>query len=94
MEYQEYLQSAEWAAVKFLVRGRSGGWCEWCRARGRRRHAVNVHHLTYKNLYNEAEHLEDVVHLCRWHHLRAHGRHEARLPGVIVALILLWWLPY
>jgi hypothetical protein len=85
--YRRYLQSAAWRAKCFLVRQRSGGWCERCRARGRRSRASDVHHLTYVRLFDE--HLTDLEHLCRDCHRRAHGRGGGALRKAAAWVILL-----
>lgn len=68
--YEGYLQSAHWRHVRGLALARDGYRCRQCRAR----HGLQVHHLTYRHLWHEEEHLEDLRTLCRRCHRRAHGR--------------------
>src|SRR6266536_1144260 len=73
--YQEYLLSDEWEKRRNAVLERARFGCEeicseesgWPRCRNR---ADDVHHLTYKNIFNEP--LEDLVALCRECHKKRH----------------------
>lgn len=68
--YQSYIASNLWRQTRRLALHRDGYQCRVCRSRRR----LQVHHLTYKHLGNEANHLEDLKTLCRTCHRRAHGR--------------------
>lgn len=68
--YQRYLCTAHWRAVRGMALCRDGYRCRAC---GTTR-ALQVHHLTYKHLGHEQDHLEDLKTLCRRCHRRAHGR--------------------
>ena len=59
---EEYYQSEEWKIVRAFALQRSGNRCEWCGASG----VLEVHHLTYDNLYSEKP--EDLQVLCKKHH--------------------------
>jgi 5-methylcytosine-specific restriction endonuclease McrA len=65
--YQNYLQTPQWRLKRRLVLERSEGRCEGCRACA----ATEVHHLTYKHVFNEL--LFELVALCRECHERAHS---------------------
>ena len=67
-KYIDYIKSKEWKKVRlglFKLRGKK---CEKC---GQTK-LIHVHHLTYKNLFNEKP--EDLQILCKKHHEDAHGR--------------------
>ncbi len=66
-KYHKYLLSDEWAQIKidlFEVRGRK---CERCGSKSN----IQVHHLTYKNIFNEEP--EDLEVVCRKCHKLEHG---------------------
>lgn len=67
-EYKKYLNSDEWKAIAKKVKDRDGNKCAYCLSENN----LNVHHLTYKHIYHEDEHLEDLVTLCESHHLGYH----------------------
>jgi len=69
LSYRAYLFTPEWKAIRKQVIARDGGKCQAC-ARTQR---LNVHHLTYAHIFEEAGHLEDLVTLCRTCHEDAHG---------------------
>jgi 5-methylcytosine-specific restriction endonuclease McrA len=66
-KYQVYLSSYEWKEKRKLVLARDNNLCQECKVKP----AEDVHHLTYKNLYDEP--LEDLQSLCRTCHSTAHG---------------------
>jgi hypothetical protein len=66
-QYHKYLASREWGLKKRAIKERSGGICERCHNAP----MENVHHLTYKRLYNEP--LEDLQGLCRACHVFESG---------------------
>lgn len=69
-KYQAYIKSPEWKAVAFKVRERD----KVCRCCGRTedQEVLTVHHSTYRNLYNEGEHLEELILLCKRCHIAIH----------------------
>jgi hypothetical protein len=84
-EYRRYRHSPHWQAKGQEIRQRSGGRCEHVTYDGPEalRHkliysgahrcelpADDVHHLTYERLGGERA--EDLIHLCRRHHLMMH----------------------
>lgn len=69
-DYEAYIQSPHWRAVRGLALKRDGYRCTRCAGR----YSLQVHHLTYKHLGHEERHLEDLRTLCRTCHRRAHGR--------------------
>jgi hypothetical protein len=57
-DYNRYLTSAKWADKRARVLERDNYLCQACR----RRTATQVHHLTYKNVFDEP--LFDLVAIC------------------------------
>jgi len=57
--YEDYLRSPEWRAKCDLVFERDGYRCATCGSE----HDLEVHHKTYKHLFNEP--LEDLITLCK-----------------------------
>jgi len=62
----KYLASPKWQQLKMHVKLRDGFHCKKCNSK----HKLEVHHITYQNL--GAEHLEDLVTLCRTCHGKLH----------------------
>jgi hypothetical protein len=65
--YNEYLKSPTWAERRGRVLQRAKGICEGCSDRP----AVQVHHLTYKHVFEEF--LFELVAVCDDCHKRLHG---------------------
>jgi len=69
MNYQQYLKSSQWKALRQQAILRSGGKCELC---GSRKHLV-VHHTKYPKVLGE-EHLDTLQCLCEdCHNVKCHG---------------------
>ncbi len=66
-KYQKYLLSEEWAMVRADMIMLNDGKCEECGSRKN----LQVHHLTYKNLFHEEP--GDLALLCSTCHMAAHG---------------------
>lgn len=66
VDYQKYLQSAEWKELRRQVILRAKGTCERCKEWP----VVNVHHLTYERLGKEL--LEDLLGVCTKCHREFH----------------------
>ena len=80
-KYLSYLQSKEWAEIKadiLIIRGEK---CERCGTKYKRPSSLHLHHLTYKNLYNEEP--EDLELLCQKCHKREH--YKPKKKKVVVA---------
>ena len=73
-EYERYMGSTAWRALRRRVVARDQGRCVGCGARG----ALQVHHLTYQRLGHED--LADLVTLCAGCHEQWH-RHVKRETG-------------
>ena len=63
MEYNNYLMSNKWNKIRYSVYERDHFCCKYC---GKKFsiNKLNAHHLTYKHVYHEEDHLEDLVTLC------------------------------
>ena len=70
--YQRYLQSDAWKAKRKAVLQASGFRCRRCGAP-----ATEVHHETYKRIYNER--MSDLTALCSKCHEAAHSK-KIRIP--------------
>lgn len=66
MKYNTYIQSKHWLQTRIdILTNRPK--CERCGSK----HKLQVHHLTYKNIYNENP--EDLEVLCAKCHMQEHG---------------------
>lgn len=65
-KYREYLNSEKWKMKRTDVLIRDNHLCQECNNKP----AIDVHHKTYENLYNEP--LEDLISLCRECHTEIH----------------------
>ena len=65
-KYYTYLKSNEWLQIKLDLYELRGKQCEVCESKRN----VQVHHLTYKNVFNEEP--EDLILLCRKCHEKEH----------------------
>ena len=66
--YENFLKSKYWREVKKLVLKRDKYKCIICGSSKE----LNIHHSSYKNHFNEHNHLEDLDTLCRKHHQEYH----------------------
>lgn len=76
-EYNKYLATPQWQKKRSLVMKRCGGVCEGCGIQP----ATEVHHLTYKHVYDEF--LFELVGVCRMCHDRIHSDDQSLSQGVI-----------
>ena len=67
-KYVEYLKSNEWLIIRQLKIKQADKKCEYCGSRRR----LRIHHLTYKHIYNEFYHLEDLIVVCDACHKAIH----------------------
>lgn len=67
-KYENFLQTIYWKNVRKLVLERDGYACTKCGSEG----PLHIHHLTYVNHFNELEHLEDLITLCKECHRNIH----------------------
>jgi 5-methylcytosine-specific restriction endonuclease McrA len=66
-KYKAYLKSDKWKAKRKEVLERDDYTCQECGFR-----AWQVHHLTYKNIFNEP--LEDLISICGDCHRDIHNK--------------------
>lgn len=69
IKYKRYLKSSRWKAKRWIVLQRDNFICSKCK----RKHRLQIHHLTYKNVFHEP--LRDLVTLCRLCHKKQHKRY-------------------
>ena|SRR5215469_6266112 len=69
--YDWYRVSPSWHERRKWILKRANGVCEKCR----KRPATEVHHLTYKRVFNED--MADLIALCRQCHAEIHWRQPA-----------------
>lgn len=67
-EYQTYLESEKWARLRERVLRRDKYLCQECR----KCEATQVHHKTYKRIFNEP--MRDLVSVCKICHKAIHAR--------------------
>jgi len=75
-KYHKYLRSEEWAKIKTDLIILNDGKCEECGSRKN----LQVHHLTYKNLFHEEP--GDLVLLCGKCHMAVHGIAREKKPAI------------
>jgi 5-methylcytosine-specific restriction endonuclease McrA len=66
-QYQTYLNSIKWKSKRLKVLQRAKFRCEQCKSR----QATQVHHKTYKRIFNEP--LSDLLAVCAPCHRKIHG---------------------
>jgi 5-methylcytosine-specific restriction endonuclease McrA len=66
--YFTFLRSRYWAYIKKRVLKRDKNMCKKCGYKS----GLQVHHKTYKNHFNEHNHLGDLITLCRNCHKAEH----------------------
>ena len=67
--YNNYLSSQEWKTIASFVKLRDDE-CIDCGSLS----SLEVHHLTYNNVFDEAHHLDDLITLCRVCHSKRHDK--------------------
>lgn len=78
--YSFFLETKYWKWVRRLVIKRDGNKCTKCLSKIN----LQVHHLSYKNHFNEHNHLEDLVTLCVTCHDNCHSIPEiAHLKAIM-----------
>jgi len=71
-KYKAYLLSDEWKAKREIVLKRDKYKCRACGSTKK----LNVHHLTYKNIFNENP--KELLTLCEHHHRLIHERYTVK----------------
>lgn len=77
MDYKEYLQSDDWKAIAQERMKIDGYRCCMCGCRGTMTNRLEIHHLTYRNLYHERPY-EDLLTLCHVCHKSVHRMMERK----------------
>lgn len=73
-KYKRYLQSDKWHWIANKRMEIDGYCCTACGCRGTTNNPLEVHHLSYKNLYHEETRIyEDLVTLCHVCHKQLHN---------------------
>ena len=67
--YKKFLKGRYWSYVKNLVYKRDGKLCSRCPSST----YLQIHHTTYNNHFNEHNHLEDLIILCKDCHEKEHN---------------------
>ena len=71
--YEDYLKTDDWKKKRHLVMARDKQTCQACLEES----AIEVHHLTYDQIFNE--YLFDLVSVCRKCHERLHSKKIAAI---------------
>jgi len=69
-EYYNYLKTTEWSNISKMVIKRDNNKCTKCGGT----YTLQAHHMHYKNIFNEMEHLEDLITLCKICHTQVHSK--------------------
>lgn len=80
-KYKEYLKSKKWLDKKKKVLKRDNYKCTKCQSGNRQ---LEVHHLTYDNIYNESS--SDLVTLCDRCHKMEHNIQEPKIIDTLVTI--------
>ena len=73
-KYLEYLNSKKWHEIASKRMSIDNLTCQCCGSRGTANNPLEVHHLSYKNLYHEENRIyEDLVTLCHSCHKGTHS---------------------
>ena len=83
LKYLAYLKSSLWISIKLDLIQMRGCKCELCED-VRTINILNIHHITYKNLYNEFT--EDLIILCPKCHMYQHGLLKVKKIKIIKKL--------
>lgn len=66
-DYNKYLKTKKWNKISNKIKKRDK-LCKKCFSSKN----LNVHHLTYKHIFNEENHLKDLILLCNECHNKIH----------------------
>jgi hypothetical protein len=67
--YRKYLRSPEWREISKAVKERDNNKCQECEATKK----LHVHHTTYDHIFDEWDHMHELVTLCSDCHDIKHG---------------------
>lgn len=68
-KYKVYLLSDKWKTIKNKILAKYNNRCVFCGSDNK----LQVHHLSYKHIYDEGNHLEDLVLVCDKCHKMIHN---------------------
>lgn len=69
--YEKYRSSKDWEEIRKLILERDNHKCRCCASTERQLH---IHHSTYEHLYDELNHLDDLITLCSVCHRAIHNK--------------------
>lgn len=85
-KYIEYLNSQEWKSLRLRIIRERGYKCERCPFKSLNTKGLQLHHKTYRNLFNEKD--EDLEVLCaachKTHHSKQSGNKKISKPGDLI----------
>jgi ssDNA-binding Zn-finger/Zn-ribbon topoisomerase 1 len=70
MKYKDYLKTKYWRGFRASVLSRRR-YCQKCGILRTNKTIFNIHHINYKNLFNEKD--EDIIVLCQDCHKKTHN---------------------
>lgn len=77
LKYQRYIRSKDFKEIRKQVLERDNYTCQCCNfsplKEENSKRTLSCHHKTYDHLYNEGEHLDDLITLCNVCHKAIHG---------------------
>lgn len=71
-EYQAYIKSDEWQEIRKIVLERDNYHCMCCGRSLQENAVLAIHHNSYQHLFDERNHLDDLVTLCKVCHASVH----------------------
>lgn len=75
LKYQRYIRSKAFKEIREIIFNRDNHKCcvcGWSPSEGGKR-TLTCHHIRYNNLFNEKDHLEDLITLCSVCHKAIHS---------------------
>lgn len=72
LKYQRYIRSKQFKEIKKIILERDDYKCACCNSRAEER-SLTCHHKTYQHLYDELNHLNDLIILCNVCHKAIHS---------------------
>lgn len=82
--YQDYLSSEAWGEVATAVKRRAGYRCQVCNSQL----DLCAHHRTYEHRYEEMNHLDDLICLCRRCHETFHKGSQVKVVERVIERVI------